>query len=477
MKKILSMIIALFVAATVVMPLAATESSAAFNVRTTMPEFGSAEGQAYYYTNNNLFYQYDLGPNGKYLSNKGGYCVGNCTWYAYARASEILGTKFNTTFRKGAAQWWDINKNGNYYPYGSTPKVGAIACYNSHVAIVEKVVNGQPYVSESGWKISGSKPTSAADLRFHYGTPWEKNPKGYIYILDSVSTGGTSAAVDYSVKITAKDLNMRTGPGTNYSKIGYVKAGTYKVSRESGNWAQLADSGYWICLTYATKVTTTAPSVSDTGTAASCQVKVTATNLNMRTGPSTSYKKVGYIKPGTYTIVLTNNGWGKVSETSYWICLKYTTTVSSTPSSGSTGTTAGTTTPPASSAPSTPATLYQVKVTATSLHMRTGPGTSYSSKGKLKNGTVVDIKDTKNGWGQLSSNSYWIKLSYTVPTSGEYNVKVSAKDLNMRSGPGTNYAKKGKIAPGVHTICQTSGGWGKLKANGYWIKLSYTTKL
>lgn len=473
MKRLLSIVIVLVFALTVVMPLTAEKSYAAFSERTTMPEFGSAEGQAYYYSNNNLFYQYDLGPNQKYLSSYGGYCVGNCTWYAYGRASEILGKTFNTNFRKGAAQWWDINKNGNYYPYGSTPKAGAIACYSNHVAIVEKVVNGQPYVSESGWKIASTPPASAADLRFHYGSPWEKNPKGYIYITDTASAGGAEGTVpaSYSVKITAKDLNMRTGPGTNYSKIGYVKQGTYQVDQECGNWARLADSGYWICLSYATKVDTAAPPVSDTGTASSYQVKVTATNLNMRTGPSTSYQKKGYIKPGVYTIALTNNGWGKVSETGYWICLKYTTTVSGSSSAqqpGSSGGTSGSTEPSA---------LYKVKVTASALYMRTGPGTSYSSKGKLAKGAVQEIKDTKNGWGQLSSNGYWIKLSYTVPLQGEYNVKVTAKDLNMRTGPGTSYQKKGYIKPGVHTISQTSGGWGKLKSNGYWIKLSYTTKL
>lgn len=453
------------------MPLTAGESYAAFSERSSLPEFGSAEGQAYYYTNSNLFYQYDLGPNQKYLSDSGGYCVGNCTWYAYGRASEILGTTFNANFRYGAAKWWDINKNGNYYPYGSTPKVGAIACYDNHVAIVEKVVNGQPYVSESGWKISSTKPTSAADLRFHYGTPWEKNPKGYIYITDTAVSSGTVAA-NYSVKITAKDLNMRTGPGTEYSKIGYVKQGTYQVDQECGNWVRLSDSGYWVCLSYVTKVETTSPPVADTGTAGSYQVKVTATNLNMRTGPSTGYQKKGYIKPGVYTIVLTNSGWGKVSETGYWICLTYTTKVSST-SSGSqqpanSGTTAGST---------ASTTLYKVKVTASALHMRTGPGTSYSSKGKLSKGAVQDIKDTKNGWGQLSSNGYWIKLSYTVPLQGEYNVKVTAKDLNMRTGPGILYSKKGYIKPGVHTISETNGDWGKLKSNGYWIKLSYTTKI
>lgn len=473
MKKVTSLVLALMLAVTLIVPFATMEANAAFSVRTSMPEFDSSEGKAYYYTNNNVFYKYNYGPNRKYISGQGGYVVGNCTWYAYARASEIMGKNLNSAFRYSASQWWNINKSGNYYPYGSEPKVGAIACYSNHVAIVEKVENGKVYVSESGWKVSSKCPSSASDLRFHYGTPWNSNPKGYIYIIDSTTT--SAKKVDYSVKITATDLNMRTGPGTGYSRIGFIKQGTYKVSQEYGNWAKLADSGYWICLTYATKVASATESVVSSGTSANYKVKVATDNLNMRTGPSTSYTRKGFIKPGTYTINMTNNGWGKVAETGYWICLKYTTAVSTTTSSSTSSSASSST---VTTAPSTTTTeAYKVKITASALHMRTGPSTSYSSKGLISRNSIHEIKATNNGWGQLKSNGYWIKLSYTEAVSGEYNVQVKATDLNMRTGPSTSYTRKGFITPGIHTICQTSNGWGKLKSNGYWIKLSYTTKM
>ena len=47
----------------------------------------------------------------------------------------------------------------------------------------------------------------------------------------------------------------------------------------------------------------------------------------------------------------------------------------------------------------------------------------------------------------------------------------------MRSGPSILYARKGCIKPGTYTIKATNGDWGQLKSNGYWIKLSYTTKI
>ena len=460
MKKVFSLILSFMIAAAIVVPAMTTASEAAFSARTTVPEYGSAAGSAYYYTNSNIFYSSGYGPN-QVKKSDGKYVTGNCTWYAYGRASEILGRTFNSNFRWDASRWWDINKKGNYYPYGSTPKVGAIACYSTHVAIVEKVVNGQPYVSESSWTLSSSRPASASDIVFHYGTPWSSSLKGYIYITDDTSTPDETVSVDYSVKITDSDLNMRTGPGTEYTRIGYVKQGTYKVDSECGNWVRLADSGYWVCKSYVTKVETKPSDTVDTGTDTNYKVSITTVNLNMRTGPGVSYTRKGYINPGTYTIVKTTGTWGLVQETGYWVCLEYTTKVSD--DGGNSGGNTGSS--------------YQVKVNTAALNMRTGPGTNYSSKGLLLIGSKCTIIDTKDGWGQMSENGYWIKLEYTTPVDAEYNVKVTDSDLNMRTGPGTSYTRKGYVSPGVHTIVETDGGWGKLKSNGYWIKLSYTTKI
>nr|DAU47818.1 MAG TPA: N-acetylmuramoyl-L-alanine amidase [Caudoviricetes sp.] len=75
----------------------------------------------------------------------------------------------------------------------------------------------------------------------------------------------------------------------------------------------------------------------------------------------------------------------------------------------------------------------------------------------------------------------------STPTTGSeqtatnYTVKVTATDLNIRSGPGTNYGRKGFIAPGVYTIVAEADGtgatkWGKLKSGVGWISLDYVTK-
>ena len=47
-------------------------------------------------------------------------------------------------------------------------------------------------------------------------------------------------------------------------------------------------------------------------------------NLNIRTGPSTKYPRTQYIKPGVYTIVEEQDGWGKLKSGAGWISLAYT---------------------------------------------------------------------------------------------------------------------------------------------------------
>ena len=108
--------------------------------------------------------------------------------------------------------------------------------------------------------------------------------------------------------------------------------------------------------------------------------------------------------------------------------------------------------------------------------MRSGPGVLYGKKGVVAPGSVQKIKAMKDGWGQLRSNGYWIKLKYTTIIDG-YKVRIRATDLNMRTGPGVLHGSKGHAKPGLYVITKIDDGWGKLKINGYWVKLSYTVRV
>ena len=56
-------------------------------------------------------------------------------------------------------------------------------------------------------------------------------------------------------------------------------------------------------------------------------------------------------------------------------------------------------------------------------------------------------------------------------------VQITASSLNVRKGPGTSYAVAQTVRKGqVFTIVQQQGGWGKLKSGAGWISLKYTAR-
>ena len=72
----------------------------------------------------------------------------------------------------------------------------------------------------------------------------------------------------------------------------------------------------------------------------------------------------------------------------------------------------------------------------------------------------------------------------TDPSCLPYKVKVMIPDLNIRKGPGINYAKTGQYTrKGIFTIVKESRGagsakgWGKLKSGAGWISLDYCKRI
>ena len=79
---------------------------------------------------------------------------------------------------------------------------------------------------------------------------------------------------------------------------------------------------------------------------------------------------------------------------------------------------------------------------------------------------------------------YTGKQSGAGSSTGFFLVNVTVTDLNIRKGPGTNYAKTGKYTgKGVFTITEvksgtgSTAGWGKLKSGAGWISLDYCKRL
>ena len=111
-------------------------AQAAFSQRTSAPSLDDP-----YYTS----------PSNPYSNHSG---IGNCVWYAFGRAHEILG--YAPTFSGNACLWW--NDRESYYGFGDEPRVGAIAVWDGigassagHVAVIEAIDGDQITISESSY--------------------------------------------------------------------------------------------------------------------------------------------------------------------------------------------------------------------------------------------------------------------------------------------------------------------------------------
>ena len=179
--------------------------------------------------------------------------------------------------------------------------------------------------------------------------------------------------------------SAKTCPGTNFMGFGNSKEAIEK------NFIPLVRN-------YINSGSTATPTQTSTPSNTNYIVKVNTDSLNVRKGPGASYSVCGELGRGeAYTIVQTQNGWGKLKSGVGWINLSYTQRVSNTTTASSVVSSSS----------------YLVKVTANNLNVRKGPGVSYGISGTVKKGQVYTIVETKNGWGKLKSGLGWISLGYT----------------------------------------------------------------
>ena len=131
---------------------------------------------------------------------------------------------------------------------------------------------------------------------------------------------------------------------------------------------------------------------------------VTASVLNVRSGPSTSYSVITKLYKGDKVEILeSSNGWNKIKTSSGktgWSSAEYLST------SGTSG--------------STSTTDKKATVTASTLNVRSGPSTSYSITTKVYKGETVEVLESSNGWSKIKTASGeigWASEEY-LSTSG-----------------------------------------------------------
>ena len=307
-----------------------------------------------------------------------------------------------------------------------------------------------------------------------------------------------------TVTVTANDVNLRKGPGTNYGKAGQVDKGekltiTEVVTATGYTWGKAGD--VWIALKYTnydtvkkeqekeTTAPTTAPTTPETTvpettvpeTTEPAVTKVTGKvkasgGLAVRKGPGTGYAKIKYLKNGTKVTILEqkkvgSTTWGKIS--SGWISMKYVVldkTQTTTPTTTAPETTAPETTVPETTVPET--TVPETTVPETTVPETTVPETTVPET------TVPETTVPETTVPETTAPKETVPET-TKPASTKLTGKVKASGgLAVRKGAGSNYAIKKYLKNGTKvTITETKTvkgvKWGYMGSG--WISMSYVT--
>lgn len=194
-------------------------------------------------------------------------------------------------------------------------------------------------------------------------------------------TNGETRILGYGV-VDLGELNVRLGPGTDHAKAGTIKKGAryayYQTSNVSGNWVRIEDG--WVSTEYFYLEGTVADDAI-TGT-------VNTPDLNIRTGPGTSYRSVGTLPQGeSIEIMAQAAGWGYTEQG--WVFMSYVE-------------------------PDAP-TYYTGECTVTrGLNIRQEPNADSEIVGTYVQGNTITVLEVDGNWGRTVQG--WINLKYV-----EYN--------------------------------------------------------
>ena len=195
------------------------------------------------------------------------------------------------------------------------------------------------------------------------------NPDGI-----EIVSNGSYAILGYGV-VDLGTLNVRVGPGTDYTKVKEISQGVrYAYYEKSGEWVRIGEG--WVSTEYFYVEGTTAKDATT--------VTVASDELNIRSGPDTTYQRVGsYIENDSVQILAEVNGWGFTEKG--WISMIYVEFPEPVYATGSATVTIG-------------------------LNIREAPDADSEGVDVYKEGDQVVILEVKDGWGRTDKG--WINLDY-----------------------------------------------------------------
>ncbi|MEZ4530773.1 MAG: SH3 domain-containing protein [Thermomicrobiales bacterium] len=279
---------------------------------------------------------------------------------------------------------------------------------------------------------TGSVQNGFTQLTYNGVTGWSASQ----YI--STGSGSTTATVIDGA------LNLRSGPGTNYSVVTVMPGGaTVTITGSLTNGFYPVRYGTYTGYAYAAYLQIGSNPTPVPTTPSGQTATVIDGALNLRSGPGTSYSVI-LVMPGGSTVTITGalqNGFYPVryGSTNGYASATYLQ-IGGTPSSPT---------------PTAPA-IDTATVIDGSLNLRSGPGTNYSILTVMPDGATVSITGSLvngfypvryNGINGYASATYLALSSQPTPTSVPNTPTQqptepawTTANVNLRSGPGMNYS-------------------------------------
>lgn len=135
----------------------------------------------------------------------------------------------------------------------------------------------------------------------------------------STAMPGTPVSEPVRYVTAANGLNVRSGPGTNYSVLRtYPKGTPIKVVRRYNNWGYSNGAGGWVCTDYLSAAS------GKSGGYTTGSYHVNTKLLNVRSGAGTGYRIVGRLSMNTpLKIIRVSGSWGYSNGAGGWVHLGY----------------------------------------------------------------------------------------------------------------------------------------------------------
>lgn len=296
-----------------------------------------------------------------------------------------------------------------------------------------------------------------------------------------------TATADADRLTTWTALNIRSGPGLNHAVVGGLYPGQLiKADGPSRNgWTPVIFNGKkaWLSSRYV-KVAGTgkaSSAVAGSTTASSKPARrTTTTALNVRTGPSTSYRILNVLARGTAvaTTGAYKNGYVEIKYDgrSAWVATQYLTSASGTSSANT------------SKLPKVTGT----RIATTALMIRTNSTANFQNLGDVPKGTKLSITGvTKNGVAQIVYHGAvrWVNANYLAKTTSGPSTSDVARvvgyryattALMVRTSSSSNFKNLGDVPVGTKLAITgvTKNGVAQIVHKGAvrWVNANYLSK-